>query len=67
MRQQTDWEGGGGHKASFVSVLAATSAAANQKRKKNLKKKGMDGRWHAEWSGTMFKRCLGLSLERAVL
>lgn len=35
-----------------------------KKEKKNRKKKGVDGRWHAEWPGTMFKRCLGLSLER---
>lgn len=42
-RQQTARRGGGVHKASFVSDLAAALAAAI---KKKLREKRMDGRWH---------------------
>lgn len=38
--------GVGGHKASFVSVLAAALAAAKKKKKKMLRGKRMDGWWH---------------------
>lgn len=56
-------EGRGGHKASFVSVLAAALAAAI---KKSLEEDGWTMAWRGECPGMTFKRCLCLSLQSTV-
>lgn len=50
-RQQTARRGDGGHKASFVSVLAAALAAALRGKKEKLREKSTDARWHGGLNG----------------
>lgn len=63
--------GRGGHKASFVCVLASALAAAIEKKKEEEKKtsEGRDRRWcgGTEWAGVVFERCLCLSLQASAI
>lgn len=56
----------GGHKDSFVSVLASALAAVIEGKKKSF---GGDGRWcgGSEWAGVVFERCLCLSLQATAI